>query len=848
MKNQKTCLLLFLLFIFLMLNAQTPPGSWAPKGIGGGGALFCPVFSPHNSNEFYMSCDMGELFYTPDLGVTWDQVHFREVSASSFSQVFFTNDVNILYVLQYLGWGYMPAKSIDGGQTWNTLTNFPEMREAFYLYADYYNPDRLIVTTWNRLYFSNDEGDSFAEKFSTTDGAGILLAGAYFIGQDIYVGTNLGLLVSDNGGLSFSLTTPNGIPEGQGMISFDAGEDEGTTRFWCTVANQTNLWGGITGADTWNLCEGIYSYDLGTTSWINRTANINLDSEFPFFISCADNNISTVYVGGENSAGMPLVMKTTNSGTSWNHVFLTQNNENIYTGWQGYQGDMDYWWGGFAEGFIVANHDVNKLAITDLGFIHMSTDGGNTWYQKYVNPAYQNPMGSPTPKNKAYKGAFNQTGPWHIHWNNESSIFGCFTDIRGIISADGGETWSFDYSGHDLNTMYRIVAHSSNGTIYAATASIHDLYMSHRLRDNPIDDGNGYVLYSTNGGADWNSLHHFNKNVIWVELDPNNPNRLYASVVRSTEGGIYVTNDLDNGSASSWNKLTDPPRTEGHPKVIKVLNDGTLICTFSGRYDSGFTTSSGVFVSFDNGDSWIDRSDPGMIYWTQDLIVDPFDPSQNTWYVGVFSGWGGPPNGLGGLYRTSNRGVSWSRISDIDRVYSCTFNPVNQNQMFITSESDGLWFSSNIRETSPTIEQVQSYKFAFPGRVFFNPYNSDEVWVAGFGNGIMVGEMNSTTDIKPTNRISLSIGFRLDAYPNPFNPVVHIDFNVPKEGNIKIRVFNIQGQHIKTLVNEHYVKGSYSVSWDGTNQWSKKVSSGVYICQLLLDDQFRKAIRLILRK
>lgn len=77
---------------------------------------------------------------------------------------------------------------------------------------------------------------------------------------------------------------------------------------------------------------------------------------------------------------------------------------------------------------------------------------------------------------------------------------------------------------------------------------------------------------------------------------------------------------------------------------------------------------------------------------------------------------------------------------------------------------------------------------------------------------------------------------------------VHIDFNVPKEGHIKIQIFNIQGQHIKTLVDEQYHKGSYSISWDATNWLSKKVSSGVYICQFFLDNKFRKAVRLILSK
>ena len=78
-------------------------------------------------------------------------------------------------------------------------------------------------------------------------------------------------------------------------------------------------------------------------------------------------------------------------------------------------------------------------------------------------------------------------------------------------------------------------------------------------------------------------MHDFGDPVVWVTLDPNNPNRLYASVVHSTNGGIYVSNDIQNGAASTWTRLATPPRSEGHPFNIQVLADGTLVATYSGR-------------------------------------------------------------------------------------------------------------------------------------------------------------------------------------------------------------------------------------------------------------------------
>jgi hypothetical protein len=132
-----------------------------------------------------------------------------------------------------------------------------------------------------------------------------------------------------------------------------------------------------------------------------------------------------------------------------------------------------------------------------------------------------------------------------------------------------------------------------------------------------------------------------------------------------------------------------------------------------------------------------------MFYWTKDVIIDPSDPAQNTWFAGVFSGWGGAPNGLGGLYRTTNRGNSWTKINSLDRVTSITFNPLNSNMIYLTTEQNGLWYSMNIHNTAPTYTQVSNYKFRQPERVFFNPYKQGEIWVSSFGNGMKMGNLCS---------------------------------------------------------------------------------------------------------
>ncbi len=69
-------------------------------------------------------------------------------------------------------------------------------------------------------------------------------------------------------------------------------------------------------------------------------------------------------------------------------------------------------------------------------------------------------------------------------------------------------------------------------------------------------------------------------------------------------------------------------------------------------------------------------------------------------------------------------------------------------------------------------------------------------------------------------------------YPNPFNPFTKIDYEVPKIGKVSIKVYNIRGQYVKTLINEQKEPGSYYTYWDGTDNLNRKVSSGVYFYQL----------------
>lgn len=74
------------------------------------------------------------------------------------------------------------------------------------------------------------------------------------------------------------------------------------------------------------------------------------------------------------------------------------------------------------------------------------------------------------------------------------------------------------------------------------------------------------------------------------------------------------------------------------------------------------------------------------------------------------------------------------------------------------------------------------------------------------------------------------------AYPNPFNPETNIMFDISKQAKVRLEIFNIKGQKVKTLIDNTLHKGNHSIVWNGKNNNSKSMPSGVYFYKLDVDN------------
>jgi len=84
-------------------------------------------------------------------------------------------------------------------------------------------------------------------------------------------------------------------------------------------------------------------------------------------------------------------------------------------------------------------------------------------------------------------------------------------------------------------------------------------------------------------------------------------------------------------------------------------------------------------------------------------------------------------------------------------------------------------------------------------------------------------------------------------YPNPFNPTTTIKYQLPHVTDVKLVIYNVLGQRVRTLVNNRMEAGYHSLVWDGLNQQGSTVASGVYIYHFQAGD-FQKTMKLMLLK
>ena len=749
---------LSLLFLLWMNYTEAQPSNWTIKGVGGGGAVYRPSISPHNGNKAFLACDMTPIHQTNDFGKTWSLLPFQQLPGNRNTEVQFTSVPTKLFALKKPGSPYLPAKSYDGGQSWISCTN-PCTSTASQYFANPFDTDQVVISHINKIYFTNNENAGtystvLTYSLSTTGH----LAGVFFENKDtLYVCTHDTLLYTFNGGLSWfgAVAGTQGIPANESIVSFKGAKQGGRWVFYAiTILANPSFKISQTFSSGFSSYKGLYKLGQNQSQWTSLNANLPSPTDKLYLLGLSDHDTATLYAAGSsNSVGVNLgaIFRSTNGGSNFTNVFLNSamfsTNANIRTGWFAKHSGTNaiFNWNGlnYICGLDVDPNNPSRIMCCDGMTVHTSTDMGNNWEQAYTDTTYQNAPSTLLSQAQSYKSSgLETTVSYWLTWLGSNNIFACYNDIMARKSANGGSTWNCNITGLDSTYIHDVnmtILHPLNGKLYAASGEVPG--SNGDYSDVRAAMAKGRISVSSDSGSTWVTLKSFGRAVSYIAFDPKTSYGMYATVMDTLGGigGIYYCPNVI-ATPSSWNRLNQPNRTEGRPLQILPLKNGDLVAVYGTRDTSKsntpsyfFSQSSGVFLSKNGGISWADSNLSVMMKSVSTVEIDRNDTSENTWLAFV-----GSNGSTGGVFRTTNKGASWFQVHNQASV-SGTFHPVQANTLYIATEVNGLLYATNTNSNSFSISTVNSYPFRRPQKVFFNPYNNNEVWVTSFGNGTRMG-------------------------------------------------------------------------------------------------------------
>jgi len=147
---------------------------------------------------------------------------------------------------------------------------------------------------------------------------------------------------------------------------------------------------------------------------------------------------------------------------------------------------------------------------------------------------------------------------------------------------------------------------------------------------------------------------------------------------------------------------------------------------------------------------------------------------------------------------------------------------------------------SQMREVSAGAGYMsQSSSAAFFGFESSAPVDITIHWPSGLVQQIRDQEINQRLVIVEDSSLSAvteqnrPTTFEVSNHPNPFNPYTHIEFSLPKAASVTLRIYDVSGQIVRTLlVDARYPLGRHSITWQGKDNGGRSVASGVYFYRL----------------
>lgn len=620
-------------------------------------------------------------------------------------------------------------------------------------------------TSGGGIYVSDDLGLSWSRR---NNGLTYFFVSSMLVkDQYIYAGfVSLGIFASSDQGQNW-VAVNNGLPNSTvtAMAELDSFIFAG---MYNQVYASTNF-----GQSWFWRSNGLSNYSI--TTLIAQDSMLLLGTSNGFYCS-SDHGAN--WIERSNGLGNLWINDLTAIGDK---IFAATSNGGIY-----YTTDYGLQWNFIymlpANTLSVASADTVLFAGTFSSGIFFSSDFGNNWFS--FNNGY--PYGSLTQiikpiNNSLFAG--NEHGIYKLQegeteWQKRTSGLIAYNSDCIVTNEDkiyvgtpGGKIYFSDDNGSSWDfyqvseTFAPILDIAFKGdTIYAIT--------------------NGYVYYSTNSGLSW-----ITANLYSVQL----------SSIIVIDNKIFVgTSGYDGIWLSTNGGLTWTQKNNG-------LTTIHVNCLAFDNLNIYAGTQSGLFISSDFGDNWL-KATSGI---SQTFYVVALKVIGERIYAG----------GIYGVYSSTNQGVTWSFKGLSNRIVRCISG--YENMIFAGTVSDGVYRSSNGGNSWQLYNDGLIHEFAMSiGIVDTTLFTG----ILGFGlwnRPLIIADVEKDKKYYPTDFL-LSQNF-----PNPFNPSTSFEYQIPEFSFVSIKIYDVLGKELRTLVDEEKSAGIYKISFDAGN-----LPSGVYFYRI----------------
>jgi len=848
-------------------------------GYFGIGRINCVTFHPTDLNTFWVGSPSGGIWKTSNGGNNWTVLNDNQ-PVLGVSNIIVPNDYevsNTIYIatgdrdigsLRQLGGGQSNdnlsigvLKSIDGGLTWNStgLSYTVDLGKKVYsLLIHPLNNQTLFASTTDGIFKTTNGGTTWIQKansdfkcwrlaFKPGD-PNVIYGSIDIIGEQyIAVSVNAGETWTDH-------TFGSGTDARRTELAVSPADPDVIYLLTCT-----NL-GGLNG-----IFKSVNSGSSFTKVNLDSLSMLGYESDgsgpnrgqgpYDLCIAVSPDDADIVYIGGINT------WKSVNGGADWvcvNH-WINPVPQTVH-----------------ADKHALSFQNGSTLFEGNDGGIYKTTNGGTNWID----------LSNGLVISQLYRIGVSQTSSSVVLsglQDNGSKIYrnGNWTDIAG---GDGTEC-IIDYNNSDF--MYasvnrgRILISYDNGQTFNDFISTNipggqpvgawvSPYVIDPTNSTSLFAGYDKVWKTTDRGDNWLSASQV--------LSPGAKLRSLAIAQSSTEV-LYVA-DLNNmwktndGGATDWSLITLPNVPNNITGIaVKDTDPNTLWITYG-----GYTPGEKIYKSTNGGFSWTNESAGLPNLPVMCVLYDKSISGTDNLFIGADVG----------VYQKEdsqnwvlyNTGLPNVIITELEMYFGS-----GEKKMRAATYGRGLWetnidfqlpvelasFSSTINENTVNLNWITNSEINNYGFDIERSLSNGEWSIIGFVNGNGTSSSFNNYTYTDRNLASGNYSYRLKQidfngnfeyfnlsnevvigvpekfelsqnYPNPFNPSTKINYNLPADGMVSIKIFDMSGKEVMSLVNEVMTAGYYSVSFNGSN-----LSSGNYFYRLSAAD-FTATKKMILLK